>query len=231
MSNSYGHSPQRNSAYEKPINFGTYPFMLYLSGNNLCIAMSEFKNKKDYKRKPLRYLRHCLKNPRQMGSVTASSRFLARKMVKHVDFEQAEVIVELGGGDGAITREIFKHKKPHTKLIIIEKNEKLAAHLRLKFPDAEVINDDAAHLAILIEEHGGKIDYVISGLPFACFSQEIRIKIFAQVEKILQKNGLFIAFQYSKILDKDFREYFEITDLGFTLFNLPPAFVYNCAKK
>lgn len=163
-----------------------------------------------------------------MGSIAPSSRFLAKKMVKYVDFEQAKVIVELGAGNGAITAEIVKHLAPETQFLIIEKNPELAAYLSERFPKVNIINDDAAHLQAILEAHGGKADYIISGLPFTCFTEQLRNTIFEQIKLSLKPSGLFVAFQYSKFLNKLIKQNFTIKKLDFTPLNIPPAFVYNC---
>ena len=56
------------------------------------------------------FLKESIKNIKTVGTFTRSSKFLCRGMVKHVDFENAHTIVELGAGDGVITKHILKHK-------------------------------------------------------------------------------------------------------------------------
>lgn len=177
------------------------------------------------------FFKNFLLNPRQTGALAPSSPFLAKRMIKNINFEKAKIIVELGPGDGAITKEILKYKKSHTKLILIEKNEHLAEILKTKFKDIILINDDAKNLSALIAKyHDGKVDYVISGLPFVCFPKNDRATILSEIQKILHK-GTFIAFQYSIIMHKVIKEYFTIKNMGVTLLNFPPAFVYECINK
>ena len=51
------------------------------------------------------------------GTIIPSSRFLVKKMLYEIDFSKADVIVELGPGNGVITKNILK--KLHAKAVLI----------------------------------------------------------------------------------------------------------------
>ena len=57
--------------------------------------------------KKIEFLKEGLKNLKTIGSVARSSKYLCKGMIKHVDFKTANVIVELGAGDGVITKHIL----------------------------------------------------------------------------------------------------------------------------
>ncbi|AIW41735.1 MULTISPECIES: hypothetical protein [Paenibacillus] len=50
------------------------------------------------------FLQRFIKNPKRVGSVLPSSRFLASKMVQSVSWDDVSKIAEFGSGTGAITR-------------------------------------------------------------------------------------------------------------------------------
>lgn len=54
------------------------------------------------------FFRESLRNLRSIGSVLPSSRFLCRAIVKHIDAQLAHTVVELGPGDGVVTRYILE---------------------------------------------------------------------------------------------------------------------------
>lgn len=54
------------------------------------------------------------------GALSPSSRFLVDKTLKTVNFERARTIVELGSGNGCVTREILSRMHPEAKLIGFE---------------------------------------------------------------------------------------------------------------
>ena len=56
----------------------------------------------------MKFLREGIKNLRTVGTLTRSSKFVCREMVNQVDFSKVKNVVELGAGDGVITKHIFK---------------------------------------------------------------------------------------------------------------------------
>ena len=64
-------------------------------------------------------------------------------IIRHADIRHDETVIEIGPGLGAITGELFKQAR---RLIAIEKDGRLAAHLRRRFPDLELIHGDAVEI-------------------------------------------------------------------------------------
>lgn len=64
-------------------------------------------------------------------------------IIRHADVRPDETVIEIGPGLGALTEELFKRAR---RLIAIEKDARLAAYLRRRFPDLELIHDDAVEL-------------------------------------------------------------------------------------
>src|ERR1700691_5191658 len=56
------------------------------------------------------------------ASLFPSSRFLASALLRAIDFSAARVIVELGVGTGAITKEILRRLKPNSVLLGLDLN-------------------------------------------------------------------------------------------------------------
>ena len=68
----------------------------------------------------INFLKEALKNINTLGTVTPSSRFLSKRMLKEINFLKADVIVELGPGTGAITKYILENLSPKATLICFE---------------------------------------------------------------------------------------------------------------
>src|SRR5687767_10748196 len=71
----------------------------------------------------LLFARTFFRNPRMLGSIVPSSRFLIRKLLRPIDWSRARVIVEYGPGVGTITREALRRMRPDATLIAIETND------------------------------------------------------------------------------------------------------------
>ena len=83
------------------------------------------------------YLSEFLKN-KSVGAVSSSSKSLGKYMFGNLDYSNAKVIVELGGGQGVFTHEILKLINPECKLLVFETNEAFCKKLK------DTMQDDRA---------------------------------------------------------------------------------------
>src|SRR5687767_11266685 len=74
-------------------------------------------------------------NPNLISSVVPSSRFLVRRVLRHIDWQKAELIVEYGPGVGTLTREILRRMRPEARLVAIEINQKFVDFLNQRVRD------------------------------------------------------------------------------------------------
>lgn len=179
--------------------------------------------------KEVAFFREFIKNWRSVGSVTPSSKFLVNKMLRHVNFSNAQVNIELGAGSGPITSELLKRMGRDSKLVIFETNTDFYKDLKnIKDKRVEVYNQSAVNLQKYLEE--GTVDYIVSGIPLANLSSSDKKNLLASSYKALKKNGKFIQFQYSFESKKDLEKVFDKVQIDFTPLNFPPAFVFCCMK-
>src|SRR5262245_22708221 len=130
--------------------------------------------------------RKFLKHGTSIATFAPSSKFLARSICSGIDYKNARCIVELGAGTGPITVELMKRIQPQTKLMIVELDPDFCNRLREKFPKADIVEGDAAHLDDLLKARGiNEVDHVISGLPLPSFPAELRNSIIASSMKVL----------------------------------------------
>lgn len=179
----------------------------------------------------LLFLHKFLLHPKQVGSVTPSSPHLARAMVNAVPWERMGSVAELGAGTGPITKCIQEKLAPGAKFVMFEKEPQLRGDLKNKFPEF-VCYPDVLQLQDSIRREGiYQVDCILSGLPFANFPQSVRSDILQQLDVSLKPGGMFVAFQYSLQMKKQFERMFNIQAIRYVPLNLPPAFVYVCRKK
>lgn len=177
----------------------------------------------------INFFKGFLKNWKEVGSIIPSSRFLAKKMLEAVDFEKAEVIVEIGPGLGCFTEKILQMMNKEAKLIIFEINSDFCRELnKNKDSRLTILNVSALDMAYHLKNI--KADYVISGIPLSTLADESRWVLLKAIKNILKEGGVYIQFQYSLGAYKKLKSIFNTVALKFTLFNAPPAFVYHCVK-
>ncbi|MBC6369142.1 class I SAM-dependent methyltransferase [Algoriphagus sp. AK58] len=162
------------------------------------------------------------------GALTFSSKALVNKMLSYTDLSQAQLVVELGGGDGSITQGIIDRLALDAELLVFEINPSFCEAMKKQFPqkNVKIICDSAENLDAYL--HGRKADYVLSSLPFSLISKEATDQILRHSKNALTPRGKFIQICYSYLLKKLFLKYFSKVEAKFTLKNLPPAFVMIC---
>ena len=169
-----------------------------------------------------------------VGSFIPSTPILARRILSHVDFEKAKIIVEVGPGTGVFTRRILKRLGPTTKFYIFELNKSFCINLQKEINDNRcvIINDSAEHIQKYIEKDGyTSVDYIISSLPLSNFSPKLIVGLLQKFRSCIGERGKLIQFQYSFNQKNLIHKMFNKVEMDFTQFNIPPGFIYICSNK
>ena len=164
--------------------------------------------------------------------MSPSSSFLAKKMLKPIDFKSAQCIVEFGPGTGVFTVKLLEKLSPNGKLMVFEINKEFCEELK-KINDSRliIINDGAEKLEkYLIEYKLEKADYIVSSLPLAVLPDELVNAILTTSKCCLALKGKYIQFQYSLNALNKLKEIFSSVTIEFTFLNIPPAFIFTCKK-
>ena len=82
-----------------------------------------------------------------LGWPLPSSRFLINELLKWVDWQKANVIVEYGPGVGSFTIEILKRMRSNSVLVAVETNEDFIRYLRRKLHDRRLHLIAFCHIA------------------------------------------------------------------------------------
>jgi phospholipid N-methyltransferase len=178
-------------------------------------------------------VRKFLEQGTTVASFAPSSRFLARSMIKGIDYDRAKVIVELGAGTGSITKELLDNIKPHTKFIIVERDPDFCNRLRTRFSEhtnADIIEGDAAQIDTLLADRGiTNVDEIVSGLPLPSFTPSLRDAIIASSARALGDVGSFRQLTVMPwVYRRMYKSYFSDVRFQLVPLNVPPAGVYVC---
>ncbi|MGS2743279.1 class I SAM-dependent methyltransferase [Halomonas sp. LS-001] len=178
------------------------------------------------------FLKHFLRSPIAIGSVIPSSRHLAAAMVRCVEWEQADVIIELGAGTGVITQEINTLRCENSTFLSFEYENSLRENLTQRYPNVNFYKNAFQLKDQMAAQQQGKTraDCIISGLPFANFSPQQRSDLLSDIYEVLSPGGLFVAFQYTRQLQPFLISSYDKFDCHRVWANLPPAYVYLCQK-
>lgn len=182
----------------------------------------------------IEFLRESFRNLRSMGSVAPSSRFLCRAVASKINPLKANVVVELGPGDGVITRFILNRLKPDARLIIFEINPVFVEKIHTNFDDPRmtIIHDSAENMGQHFQAMGiREVDYFISGIPFVMLPELLTERISSECWVWLREGGKFVQFHYSPLLLRLYRRIFGNIDVEVVPLNIPPAIVVSCEKR
>lgn len=143
------------------------------------------------------FAREILANPRAMGAACPSAPLLASTMAARVPLDREGMVVELGGGTGAVTTALLEHGVPAWKLVVVERSPTLAHHLRQRFPQLRILQGNAAHLTDLLgDDAAGRIDSIVSSLPLRSLHPATTRAIGHQFETLLEAGGMLIQYTY-----------------------------------
>jgi phospholipid N-methyltransferase len=165
-----------------------------------------------------------------ISSLVPSSPYLARGVVRGIDWARCGCVVELGAGTGPITEEILRQAPPACRVVILERDPDFCARLRERFPGADVAQADAVDLERVLDERGiERVDHFLCGLPLPSFPRAVRERILDVVFRRLAAEGTFRQLTHMPYVRYGMhRRYFEKVRFHFVFRNLPPAGYYLC---
>lgn len=172
------------------------------------------------------FLRALLSNPRAVGAFCPSSPRLAHAVAAAVDASDGGLVVELGGGTGAITSALLKRGVSPERLVVVERDPSLARHIKEQFRGVSVIEGDASELAGLLARRDGeaRAATVVSSLPMMSLSRNEVRAIGAQICAVLEHGGRLVQYTYQIALGHArVPECLELVASDRVWMNLPPA--------
>jgi phosphatidylethanolamine/phosphatidyl-N-methylethanolamine N-methyltransferase len=138
-----------------------------------------------------------VRDPLTVGAVAASGPALARVATAAVPRTGSPVVVELGPGTGAFTEAIQRRLSGRGRHNAVEVNPRFAQRLTALHPAVDVVNADATDLAMVLEQRGlSQADVVVSGLPWAAFTEYHQRDLLSTVVAALPSHGVFTTFAY-----------------------------------
>jgi superfamily II DNA/RNA helicase/phospholipid N-methyltransferase len=179
------------------------------------------------------FLKEGLRNLKTTGTITRSGTALCKAAIDRIDFEKARVIVELGAGDGVITRHILKHLRDDGVLLAFEVAEELCEEMKaINDPRLIVVNDSAEYIGDYLKQAGKRFaDHIVSAIPFAALPEELGKNIVSEAKKHLRYGGQYNQVHYSLKTKSYYEQAFGNVDTKWVALNLPPAYVLYCVHE
>jgi phospholipid N-methyltransferase len=178
------------------------------------------------------YLQSFFKD-KDVASVTPTSRYCVQHVCKPIDFTKDLTIVEYGAGAGVFADYLLEQMTTDSKLIMLETNYRLFNKLQT-IDDSRVSSHNQSVESVdevIGKSLVGKVDCIISGIPFSFLDEEVRMKILQKSKKILRPVGQFLAYQTSGHLEEPLQEVFGNVHTEWEWRNIPPMTVYKAVKE
>jgi phospholipid N-methyltransferase len=130
--------------------------------------------------------------------------------------------------------------RPGAHFAAIELNSRFAKMFRARHPQVPVFQDSVANVRAICDDAGIRAaDCIISGLPWAAFSESMQVKFLDEMMRVLKPGGRFVTFAYvhglalpqGKRFANLLPSYFtSVSKSSVVWLNVPPAFVYRCQR-
>src|SRR5262249_10651640 len=125
------------------------------------------------------------------------SRFLAQAVIEDVYLRGADVVLEYGPGTGVFTDLILPKLKPGAKFAAIELNPRFAELFKARHPSAKLFQDSLSNDQKIWQDAGIRsVDCIVSGLPWALFSESEQKRLLEATMSVLRRGGQFVTFTY-----------------------------------
>jgi phospholipid N-methyltransferase len=179
------------------------------------------------------FARTFLKHPNMLGWFLPSSRFLVERVLRHVDWVRARVIVEYGPGVGTFTWEILRRMRPDAVLLVLETNGAFVKCLQDSFSDRRlhIVHGSAEDVQSSLAQLGHRYaHYVISGIPFKTLPEAVKEPIVRATHGVLDPKGSFLVYNFSRAVEPYLQRVFGTVRQEFELLNIMPARLFYCMR-
>jgi phosphatidylethanolamine/phosphatidyl-N-methylethanolamine N-methyltransferase len=181
------------------------------------------------------FLGKFLRDPKRVASIVPSSRWLAEAMVRNLELEPGDVVLEYGPGTGSMTQVLDRKIGRGVRYLGIERDPGFFDVLTQRFPHLRFHRGSVEHVAQILHLDGlPRPKAIISGLPFVSMRPAVMRSILEATRNVLRKDGVFRTFTYvnaypmpgARRLRELMAELFgEFTSSRPILRNVPPAIV------
>jgi phosphatidylethanolamine/phosphatidyl-N-methylethanolamine N-methyltransferase len=163
-----------------------------------------------------------------MGSVFPSSRALCQRIVREAWPTPGKTVLILGAGTGVVPQAFLKARLAAERLVLMEIDPNMAAHLRARFPGVTVIEGDARILPDLLPERfRGRIGSVVCCIPLVMLPEAEQRRFIDAMSAVAPGRG-FVHYSYCVTSPLPARRLgLKGARKAWTPLNLPPASVWR----
>jgi len=164
-----------------------------------------------------------------IGAIAPSSVTVANSMASVVRPHAPLPVLELGPGNGAITRAILERGIAPGNLVSVEYCSEFLPGLRRRYPGVNFVHGDAFKIAsIARDQEISGVDAIISALPLLNFPLIRRVRFVESMLDLLEPGRPLVQFSYGPGPPVPARsKRYAVEHLDTVLLNLPPARIWT----
>lgn len=171
--------------------------------------------------------------PLRIGAVAPSGTSLGALMTMDINGSTGPVL-ELGPGTGPFTRKLLERGVAEEDLTLVEADRDFALLLRRRFPNARIVETDAAAMRDLPLYDRPVVGAAVSGLPFRLIAPRKAKAILEGIFATMRPGAALYQYTLGRrcpidqtVLD---RLDLQAERMGHTYRNFPPATVYRITR-
>ena len=175
------------------------------------------------------FFRAWLRSPLRIASLVPSSAATGQAFTRVIDLRRDGDILELGSGTGAISQSLLAAGIPEHRLIMVEREPDLAAHLRRRFPRVRTLQADATDIGGMLEAEGiCNLAAVVSSLPIVWFPLQAQADVLRPCLDRLGPRGEFLQMTNQPASPLPMKKLGIAGERAATIWrNFPPSFIWR----
>jgi len=166
--------------------------------------------------------------PKVIGAIAPTGNTLASRMASVVRSDSRLPVLELGPGNGAITRAILERGIAPANLVSVEYCMSFLPGLGRRYPGVRFVHGDAFNTLSIARDLGVEnFDVVISALPLLNFPLIQRVRFVDKVLDLIEPGQPLVQFSYGPRPPVPAHpKRYVVNCFGTVLRNLPPARIW-----
>lgn len=173
------------------------------------------------------FFREFVHAPTLVGSVCPSSRALSSAMAGRIPFEKEGLIIDLGAGSGAMSRQLLQVGITPDRIFALEISTGFAESFGRNCPGVSLCIGDACELGGLLDQYapGRRVCGIVSSLPFRVLPAVKAERIVEEIRRVLVVHkALLVQYSYAWWMHYPLRKFgFSPCSAKLVINNIPPA--------
>lgn len=177
------------------------------------------------------YLFQFIKDPK-VAAFGPTSRKVVDKVCEGLPTDRDIRVLELGPGDGVVTKRILEQLSPGSRILALETNHRFCEELRSwEDPRLTVVQDQGQHFSQRMRSQGFEgFERIISGIPSSLLTHEERVELVLEFHRTLSEGGHSVIYQLSPLMKKHLQFFLELEDMDIKMNGLLPMFIMRGRK-